>query len=78
MCPKDGGIVDDLLCLQVCRSFMLVINASNIEKDFKWMEENKFGDVELKNISDEISLLAVQGKTHFPHCRSSQMPICQK
>jgi aminomethyltransferase len=39
-----------------------VINAANIEKDFNWMKENKFGDVELKNVSDEFSLLAVQGK----------------
>lgn len=37
--------------------FMLVINASNIEKDFKWMQENLSGDVSLKNISDNISLL---------------------
>jgi len=41
---------------------MLVINASNIDKDIKWMEENLSGDVTLKNISDETSLLAVQGK----------------
>lgn len=66
MCLKDGGIVDDLLVYRFADHFMLVINASNIEKDFKWMEENKFGDVELKNISDEISLLAVQGKNSLP------------
>lgn len=62
MCHKDGGIVDDLLVYRCKDYYMLVINASNIEKDFKWMEENKFGDVELKNVSDDISLLAVQGK----------------
>lgn len=62
MCYEDGGIVDDLLVYNCGDYFMLVINASNIEKDFKWMEKNKFGDVQLKNISDEISLLAVQGK----------------
>ncbi len=62
MCLKNGGIVDDLLVYNMGDHFMLVINASNIEKDFKWMEENLFGDVSLKNISDETSLLAVQGK----------------
>jgi aminomethyltransferase len=62
MCLKDGGIVDDLLVYNMGDHFMLVINASNIEKDIKWMEENVSGDVTLKNISDDTSLLAVQGK----------------
>src|SRR3989339_901407 len=62
MCYPDGGIVDDLLVYKLTDDkFMLVINASNIEKDFNWMKENnKFG-VELKNFSDDYSLLAVQG-----------------
>ncbi|MCY7361827.1 MAG: glycine cleavage system aminomethyltransferase GcvT [Ignavibacteria bacterium] len=62
MCLKNGGIVDDLLVYNCGDYFMLVINASNIEKDFNWMQENLFGDVTLKNISDDISLLAIQGK----------------
>ena len=55
MCYPDGGIVDDLLVYRFAQDkFMLVVNASNIEKDFKWMHENnKFG-VELKNLSDEL------------------------
>lgn len=65
MCKPDGGIVDDLLVYHCGDYFMLVINASNIDKDFKWMQDNVFGDVTLKNISDEISLLAVQGKNAF-------------
>lgn len=62
MCYEEGGIVDDLLVYRIADDeFMLVINASNIEKDFAWMQlNNKFG-VELKNESDEYSLLAVQG-----------------
>ena len=62
MCYPDGGIIDDLLVYKISDTkFMLVVNASNIEKDFNWMvENNKFG-VELKNLSDEYSLLAVQG-----------------
>ncbi len=62
MCYTDGGIVDDLLVYKISdEQFMLVINASNIDKDFKWMNENnKFG-VELSNQSDDYSLLAVQG-----------------
>lgn len=62
MCYPDGGIVDDLLVYKFSdEKFLLVINASNIDKDFKWMNEsNKFA-VELSNQSDEYSLLAVQG-----------------
>ncbi|MBS1551160.1 MAG: glycine cleavage system aminomethyltransferase GcvT, partial [Bacteroidetes bacterium] len=62
MCLKDGGIVDDLLVYNLGDHYMLVINASNIDKDIEWMQKNLSGDVTLKNISDETSLLAVQGK----------------
>jgi aminomethyltransferase len=61
MCYEDGGIVDDLLVYNCGDYYMLVINASNIEKDFNWMQENISGDVQLKNKSDDFSLLAVQG-----------------
>lgn len=62
MCYPVGGIVDDLLVYKIAGDeFMLVINASNIEKDFNWMNENNKFDVELRNESDEYSLLAVQG-----------------
>jgi len=66
MCLPDGGIVDDLLVYHCGDYFMLVINASNIEKDINWMKQNVFGDVQIKDISDEISLLAIQGKNSFP------------
>ncbi len=62
MCYKDGGIVDDLLVYKMAEDeFMLVINASNIDKDFAWMNENNEFGVSLDNQSDEFSLLAVQG-----------------
>ena len=62
MCYEDGGIVDDLLVYNLSENnYLLVINASNIDKDFKWMQtNNKFG-VSLTNRSDDYSLLAVQG-----------------
>ena len=66
MCLPNGGMVDDLLVYHCGDYFMLVINASNIEKDINWMKQNVFGDVQIKDISDEISLLAVQGKNSFP------------
>jgi aminomethyltransferase len=61
MCYKDGGIVDDLLVYNFGSYFMLVVNASNKDKDFNWMKENIIGDVKLVDRSDEFSLLAVQG-----------------
>lgn len=62
-CYEDGGVVDDLLVYCYGDHFMIVVNASNIEKDFAWFTKNKNGfDVTLENKSDEYSLLAVQGK----------------
>lgn len=62
MCYEDGGIVDDLLVYKISDDeFLLVVNASNIAKDFEWMNKNnKFG-VQILNSSDDFSLLAVQG-----------------
>jgi aminomethyltransferase len=59
---EDGGIVDDLLVYRIDeKTYMLVVNASNIEKDWNWISKYNTGGVEMKNISDRISLLAVQG-----------------
>lgn len=57
-----GGIIDDLLVYRMSEEeYMLVVNASNIDKDFDWIAANNTGGVELKNISDKTALLAVQG-----------------
>ena len=61
MCYDDGGIVDDLLVYHMGDHYMLVINAANIAKDLAWMQRHARGDVRLRDRSDEISLLAVQG-----------------
>ena len=59
---EEGGIVDDLLVYRIDeKTYMLVVNASNIDKDWNWISKyNSFG-VDMKNISDRTSLLAVQG-----------------
>jgi aminomethyltransferase len=61
--PNDkGGIVDDLLVYRINeKEYMLVVNASNIEKDWNWISKFNTKGVEMKNISDGVSLLAVQG-----------------
>ena len=61
MLYDDGGIVDDLLVYRLGKHYMMVVNAANIDKDYKWLESHLGGDVELKDISDQITLLAVQG-----------------
>lgn len=66
MCKPHGGIVDDLLVYRFPDRIMLVVNASNAEKDFNWLMENKRGNVQLENRSDEITLLAVQGRNAHP------------
>jgi aminomethyltransferase len=60
---EDGGIIDDLLvyCIEENKVYMLVVNASNIEKDWNWLQKNNNKNVELHNISDDTCLLAVQG-----------------
>jgi len=59
---KEGGIVDDLLVYRLDeKSYMLVVNASNIEKDWNWIQQFNTANVEMHNISDQTSLLAIQG-----------------
>ena len=57
-----GGIVDDLIVYRVKDlTYLLVVNASNIEKDWQWINSHNEVGAELRNISDEFSLLAIQG-----------------
>ncbi|MFA0960819.1 glycine cleavage system aminomethyltransferase GcvT [Roseivirga sp. BDSF3-8] len=58
----NGGIVDDLLVYRLSEEeYLLVVNASNIEKDWNWITQYNTEGVEMENISDEMSLFAVQG-----------------
>ncbi|WP_431212654.1 glycine cleavage system aminomethyltransferase GcvT [Puia sp. P3] len=58
-----GGIVDDLIvyCIEENKVYMLVVNAANIEKDWKWIVSHNTRSAELHNISDKTCLLAIQG-----------------
>ncbi|MGB2868447.1 MAG: glycine cleavage system aminomethyltransferase GcvT [Bacteroidota bacterium] len=66
MCYKEGGIVDDLLVYHCGDHYMLVVNASNTQKDFDWLQSNKSGAVDLRDVSESTSLLAVQGPKSLP------------
>jgi aminomethyltransferase len=59
---ETGGIVDDLIVYRIdSTTYMLVVNASNIDKDWSWIKQHDKWNVEMHNISDQTSLLAVQG-----------------
>ncbi len=72
----NGGIVDDLLvyCVEENKVYMLVVNASNIEKDWNWISAHNTNGVEMHNISDKTCLLAIQG----PNATSVLQPLTDK
>ncbi|MFU8786593.1 MAG: glycine cleavage system aminomethyltransferase GcvT [Candidatus Izemoplasmataceae bacterium] len=62
MCYENGGVVDDLLVYKVNDEFyLLVVNASNIDKDLEWINKNNKFDALVVNKSEEISEIAIQG-----------------
>ena len=60
---KEGGIVDDLIvyCIEENKVYVLVVNASNIQKDWDWISSFNTENAEMHNISDKTCLLAIQG-----------------
>jgi aminomethyltransferase len=71
---KTGGIVDDLIVYQLEKEkYLMVVNASNIDKDWKWINSfNQFFKVDISNVSDKTSLLAIQG----PKAIEAMQPLC--
>lgn len=62
MCYEDGGTVDDLLIYKRAEdNYLLVVNASNLDKDLAWMKEHQMDNVTIEDKSDEYALLALQG-----------------
>jgi len=76
MCNPRGGIVDDLIVYKLADGrFFIVYNASNREKDFAWLEGHSEGfDVGLRDVSDEIAMIAVQG----PRAEETLQKICSE
>lgn len=62
LCQPDGGVIDDLLvyCLSD-EAYLLVVNASNIAKDYQWLKDQAFSGVEIIDKSSDYSVIAVQG-----------------
>ncbi|MBA3946636.1 MAG: glycine cleavage system aminomethyltransferase GcvT [Herpetosiphonaceae bacterium] len=62
MCYPDGGIVDDIFIYNLADYYLVVVNASNTDKDVAWMQQHAVGfDVQLDNISPDTTMLALQG-----------------
>lgn len=62
LCYPDGGVVDDLLIYRYGQEkFLLVVNASNTQKDWEWLESHKKPGVQLENASPDTAQLAIQG-----------------
>jgi aminomethyltransferase len=59
---QEGGVVDDLIVYRIdAETYLLVVNAGNIDKDWNWIKQHDTWNVDMKNISEETSLLAIQG-----------------
>ena len=75
MCYENGGTVDDLLIYKRGEEdYLLVINASNIEKDYEWLASHVIGDATVVNVSSEVAQLAIQG----PKAEGILQKLCQK
>ena len=62
MCNEHGGVVDDLIVYQMGEGrYMMVVNASNKDKDVSWMRQHLFGNVTMVDVSDETAQVALQG-----------------
>lgn len=74
MCNENGGIIDDMIIYRLPQYYMVVVNASNKDKDFAWMKSHADSSVSLRDESDETALLAVQG----PAAEQILQPLTQE
>ncbi len=63
---ENGGFIDDILVYRTADGFWLVVNASNAAKDYAWIKANLRPETELRDLSDELTLIAVQGPKSAP------------
>lgn len=74
MCFPAGGVVDDLLVYRFGeKKWMLVVNAANLEKDWKWVNENASGSVKIEDATIQTTLIAVQG----PQAEKTLQPLTE-
>lgn len=62
MCNERGGVIDDFLTYKLAdNDYLLVVNAANTDKDYKWLSQHEEAGVEVENVSDQYAQLALQG-----------------
>lgn len=62
MCNENGGTVDDLIVYRInAEQYFIVVNAANKDKDYRWMQDHRQGDVTFTDVSDQYAQIAVQG-----------------
>jgi len=76
MCNENGGIIDDIVVCRITESqYLMVFNAGNREKDLAWQNKNaKQFDIEIRHVSDQISMFAVQG----PNAGAVLRDVCEE
>jgi len=72
ICNNDGGIIDDVILFKISENiFLIIVNASNIDKSYNWFHSIKGYDINIKNLSNDFSLIAIQG----PNSRRAMVDI---
>jgi aminomethyltransferase len=72
---ETGGVVDDLIAYRLAPSrYLLIVNAANREIDFEWLKEREITGSDVRDVSDEYALLAVQGPRTLEHLRLDAAP----
>jgi aminomethyltransferase len=72
---EQGGIVDDLIAYELLpERFLLIVNASNRETDFAWLRDREVAGVEVRDVSDDFALIAVQGPRSLERLGLSEAP----
>ena len=75
MCNEQGGVVDDILVYKVNdNAYLLVVNASNKDKDAAWISSHLSGDVKFEDISESVAQVALQGPNSVPMLASLVKP----
>jgi len=71
-CNNNGGTIDDVIIYKInTKLFFIIVNASNIEKDYNWLIKKNTYNIKIEDISEKISLLALQG----PNSRSAVLKL---
>lgn len=61
LCYEDGGVVDDVLVYRIPQSYLVVVNAANTAKDYRWIRDRQLPGTQIDDVSEHTGMLALQG-----------------